>query len=44
MTAEEETLEKIKYVLSCGNESQAIRLIEQYGHWKLEQTEQSKLN
>ena len=33
---EEELLNNIKYVLSVGNESQAIRLIEQYGHWKQE--------
>ena len=39
MTPEEETLKKIKYVLSCGNEAQAIRLIEQYGNWIQEQTE-----
>lgn len=33
---EEELLNNIKYVLSVGNDSQAIRLIEQYGHWKQE--------
>jgi len=33
-TLEEETLTKIKFVLSCGNDSQAIRLLEQYGDWK----------
>lgn len=44
MTPEEETLEKIKYVLSFGNDPQAIRLIEQYGHWKQEQTEQCAIN
>ena len=30
---EKETLEKIKFVLSANNESQAIRFIEQYGEW-----------
>ena len=30
-TLEEETLEKIKFVLSCGNDAQAIRLLEKYG-------------
>lgn len=44
MTPEEETLEKIKYVLSFGNDAQAIRLIEQYGHWKQEQTKQCDIN
>lgn len=44
MTPEEETLEKIKYVLSFGNDAQAIRLIEQYGHWKQEQTKQCAIN
>ena len=34
---EEELLEKIKFVLSCKNDSQAIRMIEQYGHYKEEQ-------
>lgn len=34
MTAEEETLEKIKFVISCNNDAQAIRLIEQYGYYK----------
>lgn len=33
---EEELLNNIKYVISVGNDSQAIRLIEQYGHWKQE--------
>ena len=33
---EEELLNNIKYVLSVGNDSQEIRLIEQYGHWKQE--------
>jgi len=37
MTAEEETLEKIKYVLSMNNDSQARRIIEQYGHYRHEQ-------
>lgn len=35
---EEETLEKIKFVLSCNNDAQAIRLIEQYGQFKAEKT------
>jgi hypothetical protein len=36
MTPEEETLQKIKLVLSCGNNAQAIRLLEQYGEWRVE--------
>lgn len=32
-TAEEETLAKIKSVLFCNNDAQAIRLLEQYGEW-----------
>ncbi len=35
-TPEEETLNKIKMVLSMGNEAQAIRLLEQYGEFKKE--------
>lgn len=31
---EKEVLDKIKFTLSVGNESQAIRFIEQYGFWK----------
>jgi len=34
MSPEEEILEKIKFVLSCNNDTQAIRIIEQYGHFK----------
>ncbi|CAL2091864.1 hypothetical protein T190611E02C_40309 [Tenacibaculum sp. 190524A05c] len=34
MNLEEETLEKIKFMLSCNNEAQAIRAIEQYGFYK----------
>lgn len=34
---EEELLEKIKFVLACKNDSQAIRMIEQYGHYKEEE-------
>lgn len=30
-TPEEEVLETIKYVLSAGNDAQAIRILEQYG-------------
>ena len=37
MTPEEETLEKIKFVLLCKNDSQAIRIIEQYGDYKKDQ-------
>ena len=37
MTPEEETLEKIKFFLSCNNESSARRAIEQYGHYRQEQ-------
>jgi hypothetical protein len=33
---EREVLNKIKFVLSAGNDAQAIRLIEQYGFWKEE--------
>jgi predicted DNA-binding protein (UPF0251 family) len=44
MTPEEETLEKIKYVLSCGNDAQAVRLIEQYGYWKEEQAKQLSIH
>jgi hypothetical protein len=36
---EEELLKQIKYALSHNNESQAIRMIEQYGHGKQKQTE-----
>ena len=35
-TPEEETLEKIKLVLSMGNDAQAIRLLEQYGSFMQE--------
>ena len=35
-TPEEETLSKIKFVLSCNNDAQAIRLLEQYGQWQAE--------
>lgn len=35
-TPEEETLNKIKLVLSCNNDAQAMRLIEQYGQWQAE--------
>ena len=34
MTTEEELLQDIKFMLGCGNEAQAIRLIEQYGFYK----------
>jgi len=34
--AEEETLEKIKFVLLSNNDAQAIRIIEQYGYFKEE--------
>jgi hypothetical protein len=37
MTLEEETLEKIKLVLLCGNDAQAIRLLEIYGCYKNEE-------
>jgi hypothetical protein len=37
-TPEEETLNKIKFVLSCGNDTQAIRLLEQYGQWQQERS------
>lgn len=43
MTPEEETLQKIKHVLSSENESQAIRLIEQYGQFKQDQVKQLTL-
>ncbi len=33
MSYEKEVLEKIKYLIACGNDSQAIRVIEQYGHY-----------
>jgi hypothetical protein len=35
-SAEEEVLDKIKFVLSAGNSGQAIRLLEQYGAYKQE--------
>tara|TARA_R110002049_G_scaffold5246_1_gene37069 strand:- start:647 stop:988 length:342 start_codon:yes stop_codon:yes gene_type:complete len=44
MKPEEEVLQKIKHVLSVGNESQAIRLIEQYGEFKQEESKQFSLN
>jgi hypothetical protein len=34
----DELLQKIKFVLSCGNESQASRIIEQYVHYQEEMT------
>lgn len=34
---EEETLQKIKFVLLANNDAQAIRLLEQYGGWMQEQ-------
>lgn len=37
-TPEEETLIKIKSVLFCNNDSQAIRLLEQYADFKIEQS------
>jgi hypothetical protein len=37
MTHEEDLLEKIKFVLLCKNEAQAIRLLEQYGFDKIEE-------
>lgn len=37
-TPEEETLSKIKFVLSCNNYAQAIRLLEQYGQWQQERS------
>tara|TARA_R110000851_G_scaffold284956_1_gene438549 strand:- start:22 stop:438 length:417 start_codon:yes stop_codon:yes gene_type:complete len=40
MTEVENILSKIKYLLSCGNDAQAERLIEQYGFDKQEQTKQ----
>ena len=36
-TPEEETLAKIKFVLSTNNDTQAIRLLEQYKEWQQEQ-------
>lgn len=36
-TLEEDTLSKIKFVLSMGNEAQAIRLLEQYGELQAKQ-------
>ena len=40
MTEVEEALQKIKYVLSCGNNAQAERIIEQYGFYKQERAKQ----
>lgn len=37
MNAEKETLDKIKFMLECNNEASAIRVIEQYGHYRHEQ-------
>lgn len=36
MTYEEELLERIIFVLSCNNKSQAIRMLEQYSFDKIE--------
>ena len=36
VSSEEELLKSIEFVLSAGNRAQAIRMIEQYGHWKQE--------
>jgi hypothetical protein len=36
-TQEYDLLQHIKFCLECNNESQAIRLIEQYGHYKQEE-------
>lgn len=38
MSPEEELLEKIRFVLTCGNEAQAIRLIEQYKFYQQEKS------
>jgi hypothetical protein len=38
LLSEEETLEKIKFVLSCNNDAQAIRLLEQYVQWRQEKS------
>jgi aldehyde:ferredoxin oxidoreductase len=43
MTAEEETINKIKFLLSQNNEAQAIRTIEQYGYRKVESNELYKV-
>lgn len=44
-TQEYDLLQHIKFCLECKNEAQAIRLIEQYGHYKQEEryTEQEVL-
>lgn len=41
-TPEEETLNKIKFVLFCGNDAQAIRLLEQYSQWQQERSYSEK--
>jgi hypothetical protein len=42
VSPEEEVLNKIKFVLSANNDSQAIRLIEQYGFWKEQNAKPNK--
>jgi predicted DNA binding protein len=37
-TREYDLLQHIKFCLECKNESQAIRMIEQYGHYKQEES------
>ena len=37
-TIEYDLLQHIKFCLECKNESQAIRMIEQYGHYKQEES------
>lgn len=41
-TPEEETLQKIKFVLSANNNAQAIRLLEQYGEFKQQKSNKIK--
>jgi hypothetical protein len=44
MSPEQETLEKIKFVLQCNNDAQAIRILEQFSFYYKEQKDEHAIN